>query len=174
MTPIKPVSVSLDNYRQDRPLYLKVGVGVPFQSVVDAYFFRLRRTSTASGAYWSTITAVGATARTTTGSRLRPGRRSTGSGRTASVVSAVSGSAANWGTITIRSAATGTIRPGRWKTFTGRNIDASASALRQNFSTVHGKIYFGHAFEDLSYFNIRFGAEGALFSGSFRHEGRPM
>ena len=38
MTPIKPVSVSLDNYRQDRPLYLKVGVGVPFQSVVDAYF----------------------------------------------------------------------------------------------------------------------------------------
>lgn len=38
VTPIKPVSVSLDNYRQDRPLYLKVGVGVPFQSVVDAYF----------------------------------------------------------------------------------------------------------------------------------------
>ena len=166
VTPIKPVSVSLDNYRQDRPLYLKVGVGVPFQSVVDAYF---SSTKNVNGKWGVLVNHYGSWS-----DRKNDNGIKTPAGQTFNRIGAYGerrfgrfGIGGELGYDYDKISRYGYDTTWTLENFTGRNIDASASALRQNFSTVHGKIYFGHAFEDLSYFNIRFGAEGAYFQDRF-------
>ena len=166
VTPIKPVQVSLDEYRTLQPFYLKVGAGVPFQSVLDAYFSSTQKTDGKWGVFlnhygsWSDIKNVNGiktpAAQTFNKVGLYGDHRFGRNGRFGvrgeigydyDKVSRYGYDAA-WNR--------GAVLP-----------DLSSGALRQNFSTVHGKIGFGHAFEDLSYFNIRFGFEGAYFQDRF-------
>ncbi len=96
--------------------------------------------------------------------------RSTGSGRTASVVSAVSGSAANWGTITIKISRYG--YDTTWtleRTLPDRNIDASASALRLRLDRARENL-FRTCDSKTFLFQYPFRRRGAA-PGSFRHEG---
>lgn len=167
VTPIKPVSVNLDSYRQDRPLYLKVGVGVPFQSVLDANFSSTQNTNGKWGIYanhygsWSDIknnnglkTPASQTFNTVgVFGEHRFGRFGIG-GEIGYDYDKVSRYGYDTSMMQILG---GDYDP----------MDVSASALRQNFSTIRGKLNLGHSFEDLSRFNIRFGVDAAYFQDYF-------
>ena len=138
VTPIKPVSVSLDNYRQDRPLYLKVGVGVPFQSVVDAYF---SSTKNVNGKWGVLVNHYGSWS-----DRKNDNGIKTPAGQTFNRIGAYGerrfgrfGIGGELGYDYDKISRYGYDTTWTLENFTGRNIDASASALRQNFRPCTGK-----------------------------------
>lgn len=163
VTPIRPVSVNLDNFRQLTPLYVRAGLGVPFQSVLDAYIATTGKTNGKWGGYvnhygsWSDIKNVNGlktpAAQTFNSAGVfgehRFGRFGIG-GEIGYDYDKVSRYGYDRDLL---------ISPDRF--------DASSAALRQNFSTVRGRLDFGHSFEDLSRFNVRFGVEGAYFQDHF-------
>ena len=51
VTPIKPVSVSVDDLHEELPFYIKAGLGVPFQSVLDANISSIRNLNGKWGLY---------------------------------------------------------------------------------------------------------------------------
>lgn len=169
VTPIKPVSVSVDNLHEELPFYIKAGLGVPFQSVLDANISSIRNLNGKWGLYvnhygsWSKrksydgLKTPGSQTFNTVGvfGEHRFGRFGIG-GEIGFDYDKISryGYSSSWAESVYGESATDL-------------FDASANALRQNYSTVRGKIVFGHSFEDLSRFNIRFGAEGYYFSDRY-------
>ena len=169
VTPIKPVQVSLDEYRRLQPFYLKAGAGAPFQSVLDAYFSSTQKTDGKWGVFlnhygsWNDIKNVNGiktpAAQTFNKVGLYGEHRFGRNGRF--------GVLGELGYDYDKVSRYG--YDAAWSRPTAAVVlpDLSSGALRQNFSTVHGKIGFGHSFEDLSYFNVRFGFEGAYFQDRF-------
>lgn len=175
VTPIKPVQVSLDEYRRLQPFYLKAGAGAPFQSVLDAYFSSTQKTDGKWGVFlnhygsWSDIKNVNGiktpAAQTFNKVGLYGEHRFGRNGRfgVRGELGYDYDKVSRYGYDTVWN----DWMANNWTGIKTVKPDLSSSALRQNFSTVHGKIGLGHSFEDLSYFNVRFGFEGAYFQDRF-------
>ena len=170
VTPIKPVQVNLDDYRTFGPLYVKAGVGAPLQSVLDAYFSSTQKRDGKWGVYvnhygsWSDIKNVNGIktpASQTFNSVEAYGEHRFGRFGISGEIGYDYDKISRYGYDTTFLVEDPDYDPELWP------LDRSASGLRQNFSTVRGRLVLGHAFEDLSYFNIRFGAEGAYFQDRF-------
>ncbi len=170
VTPIKPVQVNLDDYRTFGPLYVKAGVGAPLQSVLDAYFSSTQKRDGKWGVYvnhygsWSDIKNVNGIktpAAQTFNSVGAYGEHRFGRFGISGEIGYDYDKISRYGYDTTFLVEDPDYDPALWP------LDRSASGLRQNFSTVRGRLVLGHAFEDLSYFNIRFGAEGAYFQDRF-------
>lgn len=170
VTPIKPVQVNLDDYRTFGPLYVKAGVGAPLQSVLDAYFSSTQKRDGKWGVYvnhygsWSDIKNVNGIktpASQTFNSVGAYGEHRFGRFGISGEIGYDYDKISRYGYDTTFLVEDPDYDPELWP------LDRSASGLRQNFSTVRGRLVLGHAFEDLSYFNIRFGAEGAYFQDRF-------
>ena len=170
VTPIKPVQVNLDDYRTFGPLYVKAGVGAPLQSVLDAYFSSTQKRDGKWGVYvnhygsWSDIKNVNGIktpASQTFNSVGAYGEHRFGRFGISGEIGYDYDKISRYGYDTTFLVEDPDYDPELWP------LDRSASGLRQNFSTVRGRLVLGHAFEDLSYFNISFGAEGAYVQDRF-------
>lgn len=157
--PIRAAQVNTSLYRNPSPLYLKAGLGVPFQSLLDFYYSPKGNGRGKFGVYlnhygqWSKIANdmdIKAPAAETFNSAGIFGEHRFGR------MSVSGGIGADFDKVS---------RYGYYAPVPGpAPIDTTANGLRQNFTTVRGNVMLGHAFEDLSYFNFRIGLDAAYFA----------
>ncbi|MDD3108821.1 MAG: hypothetical protein PHV49_06405, partial [Alistipes sp.] len=166
--PINPVSVHLDDLREDTPLYLKLGVGVPFQSLFNGAF---SSTENRRGKWGVLLNHTGSWSKLD-----NMNQQKTPASQTFNRVEIFGerrvkrfgfGGALTYDYQQVSRYGYDTTLTPVLTGFTTQSLDASASALRATYSAVQGKLFVGHAFTDLSYFNVRFGINGAYFADHF-------
>lgn len=164
VNPINPAHVSIHNRAATGPLYAKVGIGYPFQSLADIY---AATTDTGKGYFGAFVNHYGSWSKigeTYKGDVLGevPSSYTFNSGGIHGQYRfgryAVGGEAAYDYDMVTRY---GVDLPA------GTTYDLSAGALRQHYSTAGGNVYFGTAFEDLSYFNFRLGLNGSAMQDNY-------
>lgn len=160
--PIRAANINTSLYRDLTPGYLKAGLGIPFQSVLDFYYSSGAKPRGSFGVYanhygsWSKIkndfgikTPASETFNKIGAFGEHRFRRMAISGEIGYNYDMVS-------------------RYGYYSYLPGPvGIDTTAAGLRLHYSTIHEKVTFGHSFEDLSYFNFRLGLAAAHFSDRF-------
>lgn len=167
VSPINPAKVNIRNQNTYGPLYAKVGFGYPFQSLADVYAATTDKGRGYIGAFanhygsWSKIGEylVGDIAYETPASYTFNTGGIHGEYRFDRY--AVGGELAyDYDMVT---------RYGGTQVAPNTNYSSTAEALRQHYSTFGGNVYFGNAFEDLSYFNFRIGLNGSVMKDKRDH-----
>lgn len=158
--PIKVANINTTMYRNFSPFYIKAGFGYPLRSLLDFYYSSAGESKGKWGAYvnhtgqWSKI-------KNDNGWKVPASRTDNKVGVFGDYdfgrLGIDGGIGYDYDMVT---------RYG-YKSDGIPLIDTTASALRQNFSTIKGNFNFGHSFEDLSYFNFRLGASAAYFQDKF-------
>ncbi|EHB91289.1 hypothetical protein HMPREF9450_01338 [Alistipes indistinctus YIT 12060] len=165
VTPIKAATVDIDLYKRLNPLYAKVALGYPMQSLADVYFNTTGKSKGMFGAY---LNHYGSWSKLENGDGIETPASQTfnkigvlGERRwTRYVLNGEIG--VDYDMVTRY----GYANPNPDMPLPA-SFDTTASGLRQHFTTVRGKVGFGDTFEDLSLFNFRVGVDAAYFNDRF-------
>lgn len=159
--PINAAKVSIDMAQRSKPFYAKLMAGFPLQSLADIYATATRD----RGYFGAYVNHYGSWSKIVNGNDIKTPASSTfnkigavGEHRFGRY--SVSGELGYDYDMVSRYGYF--VEPGA-----SNMLDTSASGLRQNFSTIRGKVVFGNAFRDLSYFNFRVGLSGSYFNDKF-------
>lgn len=166
VSPFKAAMVDVNQYTLRTPFYVKAALGVPLQSLMDVYYNSTGMKNGFVGAYlnhygsWSKIkndNGVKSPATETFNKVGALGERRFGRYSLNGELGYDYDLVTRYGYYT-----DGKKLP--------ENFDTTAAGLRQNFSTIRGRVSFGDSFEDLSHFNFRVGAQAAHFTDRYDYK----